>query len=390
MAYTFMNATMPALPNPLTPMAFLPQDVAQQITVSLYVLSGTTSVFIWDVLIHLKDDYILATRYPVKLPIIVYGVSRYFENTIFQPDSETIYKDECNIGRVSNLLWLIGFRVVNTAPIGRCHVILQVINAFLPIALGSTELLFYLHVRAMYIHSRLAVWIFTVLWLATLASSLTPVINSVNTNIHYGELIIQYCLSGPVPPYTAATVIVPLVNDSILFGALVYRIMTSFHDDTSNKSKVKCIVLGHHLPNLARAMLYNGQAYFLSTVSIHILTVMTYYIKEIPLVLRSAMLGFPTVMLMNVMASRIYRNTKLGRFQSMTDLSSLIFQRGESAEDANLEVTVSVTASKIPDIRVNLQNGSNPLDNLHEQPSSSSMRKFDIESFHIDEKPQMV
>lgn len=117
---------------------------------------------------------------------------------------------------------------------------------------------------------------------------------------------------------------------------------------------------------------------------------MTYYIKEIPLVLRSAMLGFPTVMLMNVMASRIYRNTKLGRFQSMTDLSSLIFQRGESAEDANLEVTVSVTASKIPDIRVNLQNGSNPLDNLHEQPSSSSMRKFDIESFHIDEKPQMV
>lgn len=96
-----MNTTMPqALPNPLTPMAFLPQDVAQQITISLYVLSGTTSVcslnyyseepfklaerriihvqvFIWDVITHLKDDYILATHYPVKVPIIVYGVSRY-------------------------------------------------------------------------------------------------------------------------------------------------------------------------------------------------------------------------------------------------------------------------------------------------------------------------
>lgn len=32
------------LPNPFTPMAFLPPDVARQVVVSVYVLVGTTSV----------------------------------------------------------------------------------------------------------------------------------------------------------------------------------------------------------------------------------------------------------------------------------------------------------------------------------------------------------
>lgn len=138
---------------------------------------------------------------------------------------------------------------------------------------------------------------------------------------------------------------------------------------------ISCSEIRHHADavlNLCR-----------STVSIHMLTIMTYYIKAIPLVLRSAMLGFPTIMLMNVMASRIYRNTKLGRFHSTTELSSLIFQRAMSTTEATSEVAMGVTTFKTPDIRVNLPNESNHPDNLHDGHSLSSLHKFEMtEGFH--------
>jgi hypothetical protein len=50
-----------------------------------------------------------------------------------------------------------------------------------------------------------------------------------------------------------------------------------------------------------------------STVGIYILTVMMLYMKGIPQAY-SAMLGNPNVAIMNAMACRMYRNTKLGLY----------------------------------------------------------------------------
>ena len=60
---------------------------------------------------------------------------------------------------------------------------------------------------------------------------------------------------------------------------------------------------------------FNGVFYFRrSTVGIYILTVMMLYIKGIPQAY-SAMLGNPNVAIMNAMACRMYRNTKLGLYK---------------------------------------------------------------------------
>jgi hypothetical protein len=57
---------------------------------------------------------------------------------------------------------------------------------------------------------------------------------------------------------------------------------------------------------------FNGVFYLRrSTVGFHILTVMMLYIKGIPQAY-SAMLGNANVAIMNAMACRMYRNTKLG------------------------------------------------------------------------------
>ncbi|KAF5329786.1 hypothetical protein D9619_009093 [Psilocybe cf. subviscida] len=277
------------LPNPFTPMAFLPPDVARQVVVSVYVLVGTTSILIWDVLCHLKDDYRLLTQYRINFTMVVYFVARSF-----------------------NLLYLIGYIIVNSAPIGNCSVVMRVIQSFFPIAIPASEMLFFLHVRAVYIHNRPAVWLFTFLWLCTIASSLTPVISSTYMAIAFTE----YCIpNGSLPSYATAAAVVPLVNDSVLFCALALRMLRSSYHERTLRGDIKSMVFGDHIPLVSRALLQNGQAYFLSTVFLNLITVIMYYINSLPAAYR-AILGFPSILLMNVMASRIYRNTKFGRFSS--------------------------------------------------------------------------
>ena len=55
-----------------------------------------------------------------------------------------------------------------------------------------------------------------------------------------------------------------------------------------------------------------------STVSLTFLSVIFLAVKSIPAVYRSA-IGIPDIMLVNVMACRVFRNTKFGIFRETTD-----------------------------------------------------------------------
>jgi len=93
-----------------------------------------------------------------------------------------------------------------------------------------------------------------------------------------------------------------------------------------------------------------------STVGFHILTVMMLYIKGIPQAY-SAMLGNPNVAIMNAMACRMYRNTKLGLYNlpgpnttSIVTSKPIVFQvveypRDDSSVDGRREHHVSLHIS---------------------------------------------
>jgi hypothetical protein len=136
---------------------------------------------------------------------------------------------------------------------------MRVFDSFFPIAIPATEMIFFLHVRAVYIHNRPAVWLFTFLWLCTIASSLTPVIGSTYMSIAFTK----YCINGPLPSYATAAAVVPLVNDSVLFGALALRMLRSSYQERSLRGDIRAMVFGDHIPLVSRALLQNGQAYFL-------------------------------------------------------------------------------------------------------------------------------
>ena len=93
---TALNTTM-NLPNPLTPMAFFKPTTAIKITNQNYAAVGSLAVslnfsdirmridsecfmqrqvLLWDILLHIPQDYKLATRYRINISFVIYCISR--------------------------------------------------------------------------------------------------------------------------------------------------------------------------------------------------------------------------------------------------------------------------------------------------------------------------
>ncbi|KAF4578364.1 hypothetical protein EYR36_000171 [Pleurotus pulmonarius] len=64
------------LPNPLTPLAFLPPALAAQFEVSRYLYAVTLGAYIWDSAVNLENDYHLLFKNKIRFPTVVYYLSR--------------------------------------------------------------------------------------------------------------------------------------------------------------------------------------------------------------------------------------------------------------------------------------------------------------------------
>jgi len=92
-----ISGAVPQLPNPFTPMAFLPPEAAYRVTISNYICVGTMGVcdyqyrfalsfysislvifqmMTWDILSNLRQDYALLFKFLMRAPTIVYFISR--------------------------------------------------------------------------------------------------------------------------------------------------------------------------------------------------------------------------------------------------------------------------------------------------------------------------
>ncbi|KAF7367824.1 hypothetical protein MSAN_00846800 [Mycena sanguinolenta] len=64
------NAT--ELPNPFTPLAFLPPALASQFEGWRYVVAATLGAYVWDIGLNLGNDYALLFKHRIRFPTIVY------------------------------------------------------------------------------------------------------------------------------------------------------------------------------------------------------------------------------------------------------------------------------------------------------------------------------
>ncbi|KAJ3505265.1 hypothetical protein NLJ89_g7508 [Agrocybe chaxingu] len=147
------------------------------------------------------------------------------------------------------------------------------------------------------------------MWLAVLAGVLAPSQGLAGDNI--GPT--KHCINVKIETYVGIAGIIPLVNDTLVFLAISWRLARISYTSNPLSGGIAAFFHGDYLPAFSRGLLQDGQAYYLTTVTTSLLTVIVCYFPLIPVIYR-AMFTVPNAALMNIMACRVYRCTKSGKY----------------------------------------------------------------------------
>jgi len=133
----------------------------------------------------------------------------------------------------------------------------------------------------------------------------------------------RYCIDGEVKSYVTMATVIPLVNDTCVFLAISWRLFCNSYARPTLKDRLRVLIFGDYMPMFSKAMLHDGQAYYLTTVTINLLAVIMLFNQSVPTILRTVF-WVPNVVMVNIMASRVFRNTIFGRFRETEIATSLI------------------------------------------------------------------
>ncbi|KZT12693.1 uncharacterized protein LAESUDRAFT_668555 [Laetiporus sulphureus 93-53] len=289
--------------NPYTPYAYLPRDIAFETRVATFILVGSLGAMVWDVLSNTVNDYILITKTKVNLPVYVYFFSR-----------------------LAAMSYIVLSTAFETAPIGqgRCQALELTLDVCFALAVPATCLLFFFRIRAVFSGNLYVQAFFFVVWLSVVAGSFTIIEAVKATNI--GPT--PYCLNASLKAYVSAAGITPLIHDTLVFLAISFRLVMNAHGDDRLTTRVRTFWSGKYLPAISKALLQDGQAYYIITVTSNLLTVIMVYVYSVPVTYRT-MFTVPNIFLTNAMACRVFRGTRLGYGGIMTPSGQMSLNRRE-------------------------------------------------------------
>ncbi|KAF9457890.1 hypothetical protein BDZ94DRAFT_1313768 [Collybia nuda] len=303
-----ISSDIPLL-NPFTPMAFLTPEQAYQKTITDYIVVGGLSVLIWDILTHLPSDYKLVTQHRINVPTITYLISRW-----------------------STLLYAITGTVYHTAPIGDCDTLTKVTCAVYHVTVSSTALLFFFRVRAIFNRNVYITAGFFVLWVIVLGGSLSTVLSI--SGVHIGNT--KYCAYTNFRSYRSGVANITLaVFDTCVFVAITWSLshsQLSIQKNGGLSSETHFDVFGRYLPAFSKALLIDGQKYYMVATIANLLVVIFDFAPGIPMAYRATSLA-PAIGLTNIMACRVFRHTKMGRAGQdahATSVSTMVFRKGNN------------------------------------------------------------
>ena len=148
-----------------------------------------------------------------------------------------------------------------------CMKFLMVGHWTYPLAVAGTALLFFLRVRAVFNRNKFVVAFFVFMWIAVLAGNLTTAWGVVGAKI--GST--NYCTIIHVEPYVAFASVITLVNDTLVFLAITWNLMGHAYVNNSIRTGFRILAFGEYMPALSKALLQDGQAYYLYVLTAFLL-----------------------------------------------------------------------------------------------------------------------
>ena len=119
-------------------------------------------------------------------------------------------------------------------------------------------LLFFFRIRAIFHNSIRITIFFGLLWLATLGCTMTAAFGLKAG--HIGTT--RNCIDVDVKSYTSSGLVAAAVNDTLVFIAISYRLVSiSFADSLSGR--LRTFFRGQHMGHVSRVLLQTGQLYYL-------------------------------------------------------------------------------------------------------------------------------
>jgi hypothetical protein len=145
-------------------------------------------------------------------------------------------------------------------PLADCQAAIRVFDSFYPISFGSSSLLFLFRVRAVFGGHRFATWAFGILWISTLAASITIPIGSTATKIG------SACIVTQLSEYVGVHAIAMTLYDTSVFLAISYRLLANSHVEQTPGDMITALFRGANLPAFSNALFRDGQKYYLCVV----------------------------------------------------------------------------------------------------------------------------
>ncbi|RDB23130.1 hypothetical protein Hypma_009754 [Hypsizygus marmoreus] len=330
--------------NPLTPTAYLPPSVAFESSIATYVVIGSVAALIWDILMNVDGDYRLLVEHRISFPTSVYFLSRLatFSSTFL------------------NAVFLTG-------SLGKhCQTVKKAQCVFYHLAFSSTALLFFFRVRAVFNQNKYIVIFFFALWLSVFGGSLTAA--TVGGATHLGPT--SHCIPHPFKQYLGASPLTLAANDTAVFLAISWRLLVDSWSDRRRKRSFLSLVFGGYLPTFSKAILNDGQVYYMISVASNLVAVMlTFYPGRRP----GAYLFMFTFnsALTNMMACRVFRRTKFGDFREESISSSHLAAQIEAMPIAGHPINLATPHADGGRLREGLDSGG--LDNRVNEDGSNTV-----------------
>ena len=136
--------------------------------------------------------------------------------------------------------------------------------------LVSTSLLFFFRTRATFNRNPWAIAIFASLWLAVLGGCLALIVDAfqpIPVNPDSNKTVV--CLDKGANPFVAASVIIPFINDTLVFLAISWRLSLNSYEPRpyTLRNGIRFLIFGDYLPVFSKALFRDGQAYYLLALS---------------------------------------------------------------------------------------------------------------------------
>ena len=146
-----------------------------------------------------------------------------------------------------------------------CYRIGKISDVLFFLCVSCTSLLLFFRTRAVFDRSPWIAAFFFGLWLAVATSGMLVIfgIDASGTNI--GPRPANYCTfdSGQPKLFVQIAATIPMINDTLVFLAISWRLYSNSYVRPTLKNGLQILIFGDYLPRFSKAMLQDGQAYYL-------------------------------------------------------------------------------------------------------------------------------